>query len=1052
MIHFAYGQIKPSQIDFKKLPGELSESSIVKIMQDSHGFLWIGTTNGVVKYDGTTFYRFDNYYDDYFLKGFVNDIFETESGNIYIATHRGLMFYDRGLESLKQYSFGEHSKTVNNFDIITIREFDNNLWIGTSKNGLYKYNKVTKTIQTFDVSIDKLLFNDVIHISQLSRGKYFVVSRFGAHVVDENLKLLYSLKLDNVTTVKKVNSKEFLLGSFAGDLQTLVLDSNLKPEIVKEIQIAPFRIAAIEIDKEHNIWVAPENDGLYILDSQKHKLLHLKNTDKDTGVLPNNSIWSIYKSQDGTIWLGSFKRGLSYNSGQNLKFQHYKVKSAANQSVNNNLITSFYEDDTGNLWIGTDGGGLNYWNRKTDRYEYFSLNNGSLESNVVLSIVKKKDKLWLATWASGILVFDIKTKKYKAYNSSNSNIESDYIQDLFIDSYGKLWVGSFKGGLFIYNETRDDFEKFNLINKNEAFTPFQIITIYEDDNKNIWVGTHADGLIHLKHISESTYELQQPTLLMNDENDIYFDFINTIFQDYDNRIWVGTDYGLGYYDDDSGKLIKYLESKPIINLSVESIEQDSEGYLWLGTSKGLLKYNPNTKDVVTYSLSDAIQGNNFNSSASMVTSSKEFVFGGSNGFNLFNPLKIKKRENVPNLYISKLKIHNKEVVPNDAYGVLSKNISQVDTLRLDYTHNVINFEFATITYMDSNSVRYAYYLEGFENDWNYVGNKNDVTYTNLNHGEYVFHVKSTNSDGVWVDNEKTLIIEIIPPFWKTLWFIILVLSSIFLLIFLIFYTRHNRIKATQRYLEKQIADRTFELEQQTKKLMTVADQLTFKNEEIQRFAFSVSHDLKSPLSNVKTIAELLQLEFSEKEPTLQNYLDMINSSCDAMSELIEDITRVARLGKIQNKEELIDLNRVIRISKQIINAKFEENNVTLIIENHLPMLVADRNRLIQVFSNLFDNAIKYKGNQSKPCIKISSEETEELVVVKVADNGSGMAANHLEKLFSPFERFHPGTKGTGLGLYMIKQIIESHSGTIKAESKGVNQGTTFIITMPKNKV
>lgn len=1037
------------KVNFQKISGELSESSISKIIEDTYGFMWIGTTNGIVKYDGTTFKRFDNHFDDYFEKGFVTEIHEGQSGVIYIGTHRGINYYDRALDELKRFRFNEDSSVLNTSEITSILEDNNFLWVGTAKRGLFRYNLKTGETKRIRLAKESKLFNDVLAISKLNADNYVIISRYDALIINENMSIIDEIGLGEIKSIKKIAPKKILLGSFTGYLSSLIVNDN-KLSIIDSKKITDFRISAIEVDVNKNIWIAPENDGLFILDSRLKTITRLKNSAKNPDLLPNNSIWSLYNSKNGVMWLGSFKRGLSYNNLKNLKFRHEKSNTSSKNTLSNNIVTSFSEDDKNNIWIGTDGGGLNYWDRKTGDYLELSLSNAKLNSNVILSVAKRNEKLWLATWANGIIVYDLNTGKQKEFNTSNSKLTSNFIQQVYLDSIGRLWVGTFKGGFYVYDETQNDFIKIEIIVNDKIINPMQIMTILEDKNHNIWIGTHGYGLLLVQIKTNGEYNFKQYLEENNKDDNIFFDFINVVFQDHRGKIWVGSDYGLGYYDTSNNQLKKILDYEQLVNLSIESIEQDQNSNLWIGTNKGLFQLDPVLKKVSTYSLEDGVQGNNFNSSATYKTSKGELVFGGSNGFNIFYPFKIKKRQNVPRLYISKLKIQNKQVLPNDEFNILERDISQIDTLTLDYTHNVINFEFATITYSNIKGVNYAYYLEGFDNQWNFVGNKNDVTYTNLDPGKYKFHVKSTNSDGIWVDNQKKIVIKIVPPFWKTWWFKLLIVCIAIGIIYLIFYTRNKRVKATQNMLKKQIADRTYELEQQTNKFINIADELSLKNEEIQRFAFSVSHDLKSPLGNIKTIAQLIQIEFSEKElPSIESYLEMIETSCETMNVLIEDITRVARLGKIENKKEVLDTNKIVKLSKKIINAKFKEHNVQLVIKNDLPFIFADRNRFIQVFSNLLDNSIKYRGDQKTPVIEIKSIETEVTTIITISDNGSGIDAKYLPKLFTPFERFHSGTKGTGLGLYMIKQIILSHDGTITAYSHGKNKGTQFKIILPK---
>ncbi len=1047
---YVHGQIDVNEISFQKVLGEISESSITDIMEDSNGFLWIGTANGILKYDGSSFQSFDAYYNNSQVNNFVSKIYEGDSGILYVGTYNGLNYYDNTLGVLKRYPFKGESQFINKTDINSLLETKNHLWIGTTRNGLFRYNLSTGKIKRLFYNAKDADYGNVLSLSSYGDSHFVVINRNAAYIIDQDMAVVSSVKLSYIKSVKQVSSNQFLLGSFDGFFSELKIGVNFKINKQNSRKITDYRISALEKDPSGNIWIASENGGVFILSRKNKATIHLQNTSEDPDVLPNNSIWSIYKANNGVMWLGSFKRGLSFYDKEYLKFKHEKKAKPIKSSLSNNIATCFLEDENKNIWIGTDGGGLNYWDRNKKTYTHYSLDNGKLNTNVVLSIVRNDNELWIASWANGITIFDIETKKYRVLDVENSSLSSKFLENLLKDSQGNIWIATFRGGLHRYNVTTNTLEKIDLVMDNRILNPSQVLTIFEDNMGNIWLGSHGDGVIRLKKKNGTWKVVNQYRVTGEKGIGISNDFVNDIHQDKKGSLWVGTDSGLNKYDPKSNSFIRIEEPKEFRSVSIESIEHDEKGELWLGTNKGLKRYNPSSNELTSYNVSDGVQGANFNSNSSYMLSSKELVFGGSNGFNIFYPNKIKKRKDKPQLYISKLKIQNKEVYPNDEFRVLKKTISKTDTLTLNYTHNVINFEFTTITYRNPQKVSYAYFLEGFDDDWNYVGNKNDVTYTNLDSGKYKLHVKSTNSDGLWVGNEKILFLEIIPPFWQTIWFKTLMISLLLIVSYLIYYSRTRNVLRNQKKLKKEIALRTKELQFQKNKLMAVADELSTKNEEIQRFAFSVSHDLKSPLSNIRTITELIQMEFSEKDlPFIEKYMEMIDVSCETMTDLIADITRVARIGEIKNNKEILDTNRIVKLSKVMINTKFEEQNVALIIKESLPNIYADRNRIIQVFSNLFDNSIKYMGHQKNPTIEIKFEENKEAVTFFISDNGSGIDRESLKKLFSPFERFHSGTKGTGLGLYMIKQIINSHGGTISATSEGRYKGATFIVTIPK---
>ncbi len=616
-----------------------------------------------------------------------------------------------------------------------------------------------------------------------------------------------------------------------------------------------------------------------------------------------------------------------------------------------------------------------------------------------------------------------------------------------MDSKGRIWIATFHGGLQVYNPETKTHKNINLNNTINNTKVSTITTITEDKSGSIWVGTQISGLFKLVETKEEWQYTSYNSL--ENEHIISNDFINAIVQDSEGVLWIGTQAGLNKYNSTTDSFESITHKNGLKNDAIKGIIEDANHWLWLSTGYGIIHYNPKSKASINYDANDGLQGNEFNSNSFYKTKNNELIFGGSNGFNLFQAKNIKKREDKPKVNITSLKIFNKPVHAADESKILKQHISQVDSITLSYDNNVINFEFNALTFRHPDKVNYAYFLDGFETDWNYVGHKKNATYTSLEPGEYTLRIKSSNSDGIWNNNETTLHITITPPFWKTWWFHLITIALLITCIYLALYLRVRNIKKYQLTLEKEISERTQQLLQQKKELEKVADELTTKNKEIQRFTFAVSHDLKSPLSGIKGIASLIPMEFVMKDfPELEQYLEMINISCDTMHDLIADITKIAKIGKIENKNEVLDINEIVALSTTLVKGKLKTSKVKLIVEENLPNIYGDRNRIIQVFGNLLDNAIKYMGDQKQPVVYIKAQENGEKIQFSVSDNGSGMEEKSLKKLFSPFERFHSDVNGTGLGLYMIKQIVESHDGTIYAESEGKGKGTTFNVILP----
>ncbi len=1042
-------------LNFQHIKTGMSHSSVSEIFQDSQGYLWIGTPNGLNKYNGSDFQIFDKSLDGAvgLTNGYVERIYEDEEGIIYIGTYKGLNWYDRNLDIVKPYDFKPQGKEIQNEYINVIHRTGAYLLLGTTQNGLYRYSIATgetKRLAFETPEMGKPDENHIIEIFELLDGRFFLVTQASSHVIDINLQVKHSFKTPEfIRSAFRFGPLQFFMGTRDGKLLNYELVGN-ELALVAEKNVSPgYAIMDMEEDVQGNLWLATENAGLAIYSIYDDNISTIKANHQKPSSISNNSIWSLRRTKDGVMWMGLFKKGLSFYDPDYDKFEHVAVDPFNTNSLSNNIVNCFSEDEFGNMWIGTDGGGLNYWDRKENEFEHFNLDNGKLNSNVVLSLLPvDEEELWIGSWAKGISIFNTETKDYEIWNTQNSFLASNNVMGLIKDSKNRIWIATLYGGLQVYDLKTKKYQDIPIRSAIDGKDVGTIARLFQDDKGAIWVGTQTMGVFKLMETSSGWSTKQYHTL--NERTGIRSDFINSITQDDYGNLWVGTQAGLHKYIASTDRFEVKTKADGLVNDAIKGIVQDEYGLLWLSTNKGIIKYNDNTGEMLNYDIFDGLQGNEFNASSFYKTNTYEIVFGGNNGFNIFTSTQAEKGNDVPEVVLSGLKIFNKPVYANDDFGVLKRDIGQVDSITLSHEHSVFNIDFHALTLKAAKKVEYAYFLEGFEKDWNYVGNKTSATYTNIDPGDYKLRVKSSNADGVWNDEETTLFIKITPPFWATWWFRSLVVLGIVGAVFLYYYNKIKKIRHYQAKLERRIDERTKELLLSQKKLMKTADELSTKNDEIQRFTYAVSHDLKSPLSGIKGIASLIPLEMVMDDfPDMEKYLEMINVSCDTMATLIADITKIAKIGKIENRNELLEGKQILEDSSVLVRGKLEVRKIKLDIPKILPQIYGDRNRIIQVFGNLLDNAIKYMGDQKHPMIKIKVLDEGDFAKFQVIDNGSGMDAKSLKKLFSPFERFHADVQGTGLGLYMVKQIVVSHGGEIVADSEGKGKGTTFSVTLPK---
>ncbi|MEM8893096.1 MAG: two-component regulator propeller domain-containing protein [Bacteroidota bacterium] len=819
------------------IPTGLSENSATQIFQDSKGFLWIGTPNGINKYDGTEFQIFTKGATDStgLTDGYIESIYEDFENLLYVGTNQGLNLYDRALNVFKPYPLLPQGEIIQSKYIGAIIRSGDYLWLGTDNSGIYRYHIPSGETR-------QLLFD---HINKVGPSNHFIVEIFPApndqllvitqesiYLIDKSFNIISGnrdpLDLSNAIAVSE---DEFWIGTHTGELIQVGIKNN-ELELKSQVISRGYTILSLAMDGNNNIWLGTENDGLWIYNTTNQERQHLKVDLRNPNSITSNSIWSLFSADNDVMWLGTFRQGLSFYDPDYYKFRHIRKDPFNVNSLSNDIINCFLEDESGNLWIGTDGGGLNYWDRENNSFNAYALSNGQLNSNVVLTMFKDdEDKLWIGTWAKGLAIFDLRTKRYDVWHEDNSFLGSNHVIGLLRDRKARIWIATLFGGLHLYNTSTKTHEHIRLQSSKDNNSVNTAARLLEDSNGHIWVGTQTSGVFRIEE-NDSGWDIQHYHSL--DENHgISNDFVNTVIEDNDGLIWVGTQAGLNRYDPTADAFQFITKADGLKDDAIKGIIKDSEGFLWLSTSQGITRFNPGTRKSQNYDLADGLQSNQFNASSFFTTKTREFLFGGNNGFNLFITEEAKKRDDIPKIYFTSLKVFNQPVLAGDATGILKKDINQTDSITFSYKHSVIEFEFHALTYRHPDKVQYAYFLEGFENAWNYIGNNKTATYTNLNPGDYRLRIKSTNSDEVWHDQETTLWIRVTPPFWMTWWFRALTAVVVIGFAYSIYLIRIRNIKKYQTQLEIQIDQRTSELRQQKEKLSETADELYTNNQKLK---------------------------------------------------------------------------------------------------------------------------------------------------------------------------------------------------------------------------
>jgi len=813
----------------------LSQSIIHAILQDHFGFLWVGTEDGLNRYNG---YEFKIYRPDPDNSNSINDrwitaLAEDKQGYIWIGTRLGgLNRYDPNTDSFKQYLHDpENPQSLSNNHINTIlvdslgylwigtengvNYFDTNtgffkhyynspdirdsissnsitalyedsqgiLWIGTGGGGLNRYNPTTSVFNSYkQMALDdnSLSNNHVNAIVEDSDGYLWIATNFGLNRLE-------------------VATDSFIRYMHGGTNPATLSNNNVQ---------------ALKFDKSGYLWVGTAS-GLDRLDVNAHTFVRHQHNPGNSSSLSTDTILTIYEDSGQVLWIGTYGGGLNkYNRSQS-KFTYYQFEPNSPNSISANIIFPIYVDNLGIVWIGTYDGGLNRFDPRLGLFTHYKNdpeNLDSILSDEVYSVYKDSSgTLWVGT-ALGISRLDpghTKFVHYRPDNQDSTSLAGQPVSTIFEDHLGYLWFGT-QNGLSLFEPTTETFTSF----KNEpdninSLSSSNITTLFEDQNKNLWVGTFDKGLNRLDVESESfthyLHDLENPTSISNNS-------IMALYQDSNERIWVATaGGGLNRYDAQTNSFINYTEKDGLPNNVVYGILEDTNGYLWLSTNFGLSQFDPHTEIFRNYTASDGLQSNEFSRYAFAKTHTDIMYFGGVNGLTVFRPSNVTDSTYLPPVVLTSFEQEGKPASEQPKPEVLNN-------VTLAWPNNNFSFEFSSLSYAQPARNQYAYMLDNFDKGWNYIGTNREGRYTNLPGGTYTLRVRGSNNDGVWNESNQTVTITVIPPFWETWMFQTLVILSLVAFSLVVYRLRMRSIQMQNTQLESLVRERTSALQKRTEEL------------------------------------------------------------------------------------------------------------------------------------------------------------------------------------------------------------------------------------------
>ena len=771
-----------------------------------------------------------------------------------------------------------------------------------------------------------------------------------------------------------------------------------------------------------------------------------QNDPKEPASIGDNIVNDVYVDRSGLIWIGTWNDGLN-KINPNRKFDHYKNNPLNPNSVSGNFITALCEDKDGFVWIGTDQEGLNRFDPKNGIFTHYKNdpnNINSLTSDKIADIEEDTEGiLWIAIDGEGLCKYDKKNNRFTRYKhdpNDKKSLPSDQISVIVEQKNGNLLIGTIGGGLLEFSKQKNSFARIRYDpNDPDDITAYGVYALFEDRNENLWIGTYGTGLFYydrIKKTSESYFNVPGDTTSLSDNT------ISAIAESNDGTVWIGTYNGLNKFDQHKKKFKRYNESNGLPNNTIYGIVIDDTGNLWISTNKGLVRLNPTNDNIKVYTKADGLQSDEFNQWAYCKGQSGNIYFGGLKGFNAFNPEDLKDSDFKPKIFLTNLQLFNKNIpVGYDEQfdrTILSEPLNNIQTLNLTHDDYVFSIEFLALDYTSSpQKIKYAYKMSGFDTEWNYVkADRRFATYTNLSPGEYVFTVKSTNSDGVWNDNGKNLSIIVHPPWWKTGWA----------------YTAYGLM-----LIALILSIRTYDIKREKLKHQLVLEHKHAKKlEELDGmksdFFANISHEFRTPLTLILGPAEQI---LSEKvNDAIHQNIMLIKRNAKHLLHLINELLDLSRLdaGKLNLKttrQNLVSfVNRVVMSFESA--AVLKSIKLTFSCSDIIIPVYFDSEKLETVLKNLISNAIKF----TPPDHEISAhvlKVSDSMVQIKIRDTGIGIPEREISKIFDRFyqvksahTRLHGGT---GIGLALAKQLVELHKGTLKVTSK-VNLGTEAIIGLP----
>ncbi|WP_300259526.1 sensor histidine kinase [Clostridium sp.] len=1061
---FALGE---SEVRFNNLTLKdgLSQVTVNKIIQDNRGYMWFGTSDGLNKYNGHEFVVFRELGNDKnsINSSLISSIIEYDNDNILIGTSKGISKINVITNKISRMFEDEEgkSKLSNNNIWDILKHSDGTIWIAT-RRGLNIYNpKTGEMSQIFKDTEPKGLKSDVVaSLCEDKYGNVWVGTSEGLSIINSKNREVLSINdlLDNensaISNIYKDRENNIWLVT---NSHIMLISSNYKDityldKELESFKIDPESVNAIYEDKYYNLWISTQKGLLEY--NKKNKKIHLfKNRYYDDTSLVNDNVLTAYEDRSGLLWFGTYN-GISLLN-PNQPFNQYRREPDKENTISDNSMSGIYKDSDGILWLGTNSAGLNALNTMTGEVRNFYSNNNdenTLSSNVVWQICEAdKDNLWVAT-QGGVNKINKKSGKVERLKYPDNMKERNKMdaRNVFVDKDGLLWIGA-RGGLQSYDDKTGTFTDYSNVFNTVGIVENVVTSISEDEEGFLWITIGIDGGV--VKFDKNKGVLKSYLNNSFDSNSLINNGVHCLAKDSKGNVWIGTEAGLSKLDPKTDKFTNYTIVDGLANNYIYGILIDEEDNIWISTNDGLSRFNQKENKFINYTVMDGLQSNEFNGRSYFKSKDGEMFFGGINGLTTFYPkdvLKLADNRNNSKVVIDKIKVNNKDY---PYYG---------GTFCLKYNQNNISIDFFLPDYLNTTKITYEYKLEGVDEDWTFANKRNNANYANLDSGTYKVLIRARDNHGD-LTSVTTLDLKIAPPPWRTPMAYLIYFSSALIVIFLM-WSYVNALEKTVKKRAEQLKKEAKEKEKlyiEKEKLYKEAADL--KDEMIRRQKFkndyfvNLSHELRTPLNVILSTVQLIKLKNKKDclgKYQVEDYTNTLKNNANHLLKIINDIIDSSKIesGTYRLNIEKQDIVSLVEDTSLSLKAYIEENNLEIIIDPEIEELEVecDKNEIERCVINLLSNAVKYTNGHGTIEVFIRQCENES-VEIAIKDTGVGISEKQQKIIFNRFAQADSVSKkqyrSSGIGLTLVKSIIELHNGTIRVESE-LNKGSTFIIVLP----